>query len=112
MSRLREKHDRLDVFGENELWVRLTVEEEVKLVVGMRLHDTAKRLAGHPSYAFELVFQQQPGIYRYLHLVIFCKCTLFFDWLSNFRSQKLTIHAGDVRHGDAFRAFSLAGVGV
>ena len=75
MSRLREKHDRLDVFSENELRVGFAVEEEIKLIVGVCFDDTAKAFAGDPSDAFELVFQQQTSIYSYFHADSFCKNT-------------------------------------
>ena len=67
MPCLREKHYRLDVFGENELRVGFAVEDEVKLVVGMSFDDTAEAFVGDPADAFELVFQQQTSIYSYFH---------------------------------------------
>ena len=71
MSCLREKDDRLDVFGENKLRVGFAVEEEVKLVVGMCFDDAAEAFVGHPADAFELVFQQQTSIYSYFHAYTF-----------------------------------------
>ena len=57
MSGLWKKHDRLDIFGEYELWIRLAVEEEIELVVGMSFDDAAEAFIGNPADAFELVFQ-------------------------------------------------------
>ena len=58
MSRGREEFDGDDVFGEDELFVVLTVEEKIKGVFRMVAHNTLETLAGKPADAFQPVFQQ------------------------------------------------------
>ena len=92
MTRWRKEYDRFHIIGEYELWIRLSVEDEMELHFRMRQHHTTQTFISHPTDAFQLVLKQQSCIYSYFQNsnFIFTKITIYLN-LRNSKSQKLRI---------------------
>ena len=65
----RTDHDRDHIGGKQKGFIERTVEQKVKLMFGMLPGNPFERLTGEPAYTVKFVFNQQSGIYGYLHSI-------------------------------------------
>ena len=63
MTRLRKKHNRLDILCKDEFRVGFAVKDKIKLHIRMRHDHAPQGFISHPTDAFQSVFQQQTCIY-------------------------------------------------
>lgn len=90
MSRGWPKHFGANVGGVTEAGVRLTVEEEDELMLGMRVHDALHGLMREPADAFQLVREEQAGVDYDAHAEESDRALLSKQWSKRQRRWKLT----------------------
>lgn len=71
MPGLRKSYDRFDVIGKNKLFVKLTIEDKIKLMFGMLSGDPFQAFVRKPTNPFKPPFNKQSCIYSYFQNVLF-----------------------------------------
>ena len=68
MAWLRVNDDGSDIILENKFLRKFPVEEKIELMLRVIARDALHRFIRKPADAFELVFEEESGIYCYFQL--------------------------------------------